>query len=43
MMRKYDLVVIGTGTAASAVAYKCHAAGWEVAGSIRDRLAARVR
>jgi glutathione reductase (NADPH) len=32
MMRKYDLVVIGTGTAASAVAYKCHAAGWEVAG-----------
>ena len=31
MMRKYDLVVIGTGTAASAVAYECRAAGWEVA------------
>ncbi|MDQ3414530.1 MAG: FAD-dependent oxidoreductase, partial [Verrucomicrobiota bacterium] len=31
MTTKYDLVVIGTGAAASSVAYKCRAAGWEVA------------
>lgn len=31
MMRKYDLVVIGTGAAASSAAFKCRAAGWEVA------------
>jgi len=28
---RFDLVVIGTGTAAAAVAYKCRSAGWEVA------------
>ncbi|MFQ5787968.1 MAG: FAD-dependent oxidoreductase, partial [Thermodesulfobacteriota bacterium] len=31
MKKKFDLVVIGTGTAASTVAYKCRSAGWEVA------------
>ncbi|MEE9213765.1 MAG: NAD(P)/FAD-dependent oxidoreductase [Thermodesulfobacteriota bacterium] len=31
MTKKYDLIVIGTGTAASTVAYKCRSAGWEVA------------
>lgn len=31
MTTKYDLVVVGTGTAASTVAYKCRAAGWKVA------------
>src|SRR5712671_4060916 len=31
MTRKFDLVVIGTGSAASAVASKCRSAGWEVA------------
>lgn len=31
MRSKYDLVVIGTGSAASGVAYKCRAAGWKVA------------
>jgi pyruvate/2-oxoglutarate dehydrogenase complex dihydrolipoamide dehydrogenase (E3) component len=25
----YDLVVIGTGVAASTVAWKCHSAGWK--------------
>ena len=29
--RHYDLVIIGTGSAASAVAFKCRAAGWRVA------------
>ena len=29
--RRYDLVVIGTGTAASAVAPRCRKAGWSVA------------
>jgi glutathione reductase (NADPH) len=31
MAKSYDLVVIGTGTAASAAARRCHAAGWRVA------------
>ena len=31
MTSKHDVVVIGTGTAASSVAFKCRAAGWEVA------------
>ncbi len=31
MKKKFDLIVIGTGTAASTVAYKCRSAGWEVA------------
>ncbi len=29
--KSYDLVVIGTGSAASAVAYKCRSADWQVA------------
>src|ERR1700674_1920638 len=31
MVRKFDLVVIGTGTAASAVTSRCRSAGWQVA------------
>jgi glutathione reductase (NADPH) len=31
MERKFDLVVIGTGSAASTAAYKCREAGWNVA------------
>ena len=31
MERKFDLIVIGTGAAGSAAAYKCCKAGWEVA------------
>ncbi|MCI0454472.1 MAG: NAD(P)/FAD-dependent oxidoreductase [Candidatus Dadabacteria bacterium] len=31
MTKKFDLIVIGTGTAASTTAYKCRSAGWEVA------------
>lgn len=31
MAEKFDLVVIGTGSAASAVAYHCRSAGWKVA------------
>ena len=31
MLREFDLVVIGTGAAASTVAYECRSAGWEVA------------
>src|SRR5215471_3192935 len=31
MDRKFDLIVIGTGAAGSAAAYKCRAAGWRVA------------
>lgn len=31
MSRKFDVVVIGTGTAASAVAHGCRSAGWQVA------------
>ena len=31
MTRKFDLVVIGTGQAASAVASRCRSAGWQVA------------
>ena len=31
MTRQFDLVVIGTGTAASAVASRCRSAGWQVA------------
>jgi glutathione reductase (NADPH) len=30
-MKPYDLVVIGTGVAASAAAYRCRTAGWSVA------------
>src|ERR687897_153084 len=29
--KNFDLIVIGTGAAASTVAYKCNAAGWKVA------------
>jgi succinate dehydrogenase/fumarate reductase flavoprotein subunit len=29
--RPYDLVIVGTGSAASAVAFRCRAAGWRVA------------
>jgi glutathione reductase (NADPH) len=31
MKKQFDLVVIGTGAAGSAPAYKCRAAGWQVA------------
>lgn len=31
MAQRFDLVVIGTGTAASGVAHRCRAAGWSVA------------
>ena len=31
MPKSYDLIVIGTGSAASTVAYKCRKAGWNVA------------
>jgi glutathione reductase (NADPH) len=31
MTRQFDLVVIGTGTAASVAAYHCQGAGWRVA------------
>ncbi|MFY9528131.1 MAG: NAD(P)/FAD-dependent oxidoreductase [Candidatus Acidiferrales bacterium] len=31
MTRKFDIVVIGTGSAASAVASRCRSAGWQVA------------
>src|SRR5579862_5882141 len=31
MRKQFDLVVIGTGSAASAVASRCRAAGWQVA------------
>src|SRR5258708_11809697 len=31
MTRKFDLVAIGTGSAASAVASRCRSAGWQVA------------
>ena len=31
MTRQYDLVVIGSGTAASVAGYRCRAAGWRVA------------
>lgn len=31
MAKEFDLIAIGTGSAASAVAYKCRAAGWNVA------------
>lgn len=31
MAKNFDLIAIGTGSAASAVAYKCRAAGWNVA------------
>src|SRR5712692_8590237 len=31
MVRKFDLVAIGTGSAASAVASRCRQAGWKVA------------
>ncbi len=30
-MKKFDLVAIGTGSAASAVASRCRLAGWQVA------------
>jgi glutathione reductase (NADPH) len=31
MKSPFDLVVIGTGAAASAVAFRCQSAGWSVA------------
>ena len=31
MTKKFDVIVIGTGTAASAVAHRCRAAGWQAA------------
>jgi len=31
MTKKFDVVAIGTGAGASAVAYQCRAAGWQVA------------
>lgn len=31
MKEKFDLIAIGTGSAASAAAYKCRSAGWKVA------------
>src|SRR5690348_6882027 len=31
MTKKFDVAVIGTGAAASAVAHRCRAAGWQVA------------
>src|SRR5713101_4473344 len=31
MTRKFDLIVIGTGSAASTVAHECRSAGWQVA------------
>ncbi len=31
MARKFDLIAIGTGPGASAVASRCRAAGWKVA------------
>jgi glutathione reductase (NADPH) len=31
MARKFDLIAIGTGSAASAVASRCREAGWQVA------------
>ena len=31
MTQKFDLVVIGTGAAASTAASRCRSAGWEVA------------
>ena len=30
MKKKFDVVVIGTGAAGAAVAYKCRSAGWKV-------------
>src|SRR6516165_6416035 len=35
MAKTYDLVVIGTGTAASVAAAQCHSAGWRVAVHLR--------
>src|SRR5262249_10638328 len=31
MTRKFDIIAIGTGSGASAAAYRCRAAGWQVA------------
>ena len=31
MAKNFDLVVIGTGSAASTVAFRCRSAGWQVA------------
>ncbi|MFQ5799338.1 MAG: FAD-dependent oxidoreductase, partial [Bacteroidota bacterium] len=31
MTKKFDLIVIGTGSAGSTVAHKCRSAGWNVA------------
>lgn len=39
MNRKYDLVVIGAGTAAMGVASRVRAAGWTVAVAHRSRRA----
>jgi glutathione reductase (NADPH) len=29
--KKFDVIAIGTGTAATAIAHRCRAAGWQVA------------
>src|SRR5713226_8378611 len=31
MPKRFDLIVVGTGTAASTAAFQCRSAGWEVA------------
>ena len=31
MNKNFDLIVLGTGSAASTVAYKCRSSSWEVA------------
>ncbi len=31
MTKKFDVIAIGTGTAATAIAHRCRAAGWQVA------------
>lgn len=31
MRKQFDLIVIGTGSAASTVAHECRSAGWDVA------------
>ena len=41
MTRDYDLVVIGTGTAATVAALRCRAVGWSVAMPIIARSGAR--
>jgi pyruvate/2-oxoglutarate dehydrogenase complex dihydrolipoamide dehydrogenase (E3) component len=50
MLRRFDLIVIGTGSAASTVAYECRKAGLEVAflyadpaKALRPRLGSRFK